>query len=261
MRQTSHQFKPVAMLCLGALSCVLFTALTPPVFDPAALGIFAQRGIPATNIAYWWRFGLSSLLLGALPFAAALILGYKPSSLGLRLGAKTMKSKAFIAAMPIALAIGGIGGLSPELASYYPYARGLHELVRTGGIGPLAGHLALYLIFYYLPWEFFFRGFLLFPFVEAVEALRPNASRGDAPQASRAAYGMALGLAIYSQTIASTMLHFGHPLSELISAIPAGIAFGCLAYRSKSIVPGLVLHALVGFGTDAVIVLSKTKLL
>jgi membrane protease YdiL (CAAX protease family) len=261
MKTTLKYFKPIAMLCLAALSCALFTGFTPPIFDPAQLDLFADRGFSADQITYWWRFGLSSLLLGALPLAAMLLLGNKPSSLGLTTGAKAMKSKAFIVAMPIALAIGIIGGLSPELASYYPYASDLHKLVRTNGLGPLAGHLSAYLVFYYLPWEFFFRGFLLIPFVEAIETLKAAASPSDGARASQPAYSMALGFAIFSQTIASTMLHFGHPITELITAIPAGIVFGWLAYRSRSIVPGLILHALVGFGTDSIIVLNRAGII
>ena len=58
------------------------------------------------------------------------------------------------------------------------------------------------------------------------------------------------------QTIPSTLLHFGHPLSELASAVVAGIVFGRLAWKTRSIVPGLILHAAIGLGTDGFIVLK-----
>lgn len=254
-------YKPAILLSLAALSCALFTGLTPPSFDPAGFAPLATGGIPAARVDYWWRFGLSSLLLGVLPLAAALAMGYSPASLGLAWAGKAMKSKAFILAMPAALAIGALGGTSPDLASYYPYASDLHELVGAGGLIHLAGHLAAYFIFYYLPWEFFFRGFLLFPFVQALASMRASSGLSEADAAADPAFCMALGFAVFSQTIASTMLHFGHPLTELISAIPAGLAFGWLAYRTKSILPGLILHALVGFGTDTVIVLSRAGML
>lgn len=254
-------YKPTILLSLAALSCALFTGLTPPSFNPTDFGFFSSSGLSAARIDYWWRFGLSSLLLGILPLAVSLAIGYRPASLGLSWAGEAMKSKAFILAMPAALAIGALGGTSPDLASYYPYARDLPELVGTGGLAHLVGHLAAYFIFYYLPWEFFFRGFLLFPFVHAVVSMRASSTSGAEASVSDPAFCMSLGFAVFSQTIASTMLHFGHPLTELISAIPAGLAFGWLAYRTKSIIPGLILHALVGFGTDTVIVLSKAGIL
>jgi membrane protease YdiL (CAAX protease family) len=59
----------------------------------------------------------------------------------------------------------------------------------------------------------------------------------------------------------STMLHVGHPLSELFAAVIAGIGFGGLAWKTKSIVPGLLVHAALGLGTDCFIVLSGAGLL
>lgn len=256
-----NYYKPAILLSLAALCCALFTGLTPPSFDPAGFAPLAANGFPAARVDYWWRFGLSSLLLGVLPLAAALAMGYSPASLGLAWAGKTLKSKAFILAMPAALAIGAFGGASPDLASYYPYASDLPELVAEGGAIHLAGHLAAYLVFYYLPWEFFFRGLLIFPFVRAVASIRASSGLSEGDAVADPAFCMALGLAVFSQTIASTMLHFGHPLTELVSAIPAGLAFGWLAYRTKSILPGLILHALVGFGTDTVIVLTKAGIL
>ena len=40
-----------------------------------------------------------------------------------------------------------------------------------------------------------------------------------------------------------------------------GIVFGILAWRTRSIVPGLLLHAAIGLGTDGLIVLKGAGLL
>jgi len=37
---------------------------------------------------------------------------------------------------------------------------------------------------------------------------------------------------------------------------PAGLAFGLLAWKTRSIIPGLALHASIGLGTDLFIVLK-----
>jgi len=166
--------------------------------------------------------------------------------------------------VPVAAAIGAIGALSPDLGSFYPYSHELINLVNKSGFDVLVGHFIAYFFFYYIPWEFFFRGFLIFPFALAAEkAFRAQ----NLQNAGSIAHGnsknsdtgrMVLAALVLFQTIPSTMLHFGHPLSELMSAVVAGILFGILAWRTRSIIPGLILHTAIGFGTDLLIVLKAT---
>jgi membrane protease YdiL (CAAX protease family) len=58
-------------------------------------------------------------------------------------------------------------------------------------------------------------------------------------------------LAILVQTIPSAMVHIGKPVAESFAAIVAGVAFGYLSWRTRSILYPLVLHAVVGIATDA----------
>ncbi len=147
----------------------------------------------------------------------------------------------------MAVIIGAFGASSPALGYFYPYSRDLILRVRESGFPPFAAHYAAYFFLYYIPWEFFFRGFLIFPFALAAER------EGSGPTA--------IAALVLFQTIPSTLLHFGHPLSELASAVAAGLVFGILAWRTRSIVPGLILHAALGLGTDAFIVLKGAGLL
>jgi membrane protease YdiL (CAAX protease family) len=60
--------------------------------------------------------------------------------------------------------------------------------------------------------------------------------------------------AILIQTIPSTLLHIGKPDGEIFAAILAGIAFGIIALRTKSILYVFVIHWLIGVTLDFLIV-------
>ena len=85
---------------------------------------------------------------------------------------------------------------------------------------------------YYLPWEFFFRGFLLFSLKEKY---------GTVP-------------AILIQTISSSLVHIGKPTPEIIGSIPFGIIFGIIAIRTKNLWIVVLLHAALGIFTDLFII-------
>jgi hypothetical protein len=249
--------KAGAYLGLASFSCLLFTAYTPPLLTREAAASLPFLGplvssLPGDLPGYWTRFALSFLLLGLAPAIMACLFREKPADLGLNLKAPILRKPWFWLLAPVAAAIGAIGALSPDLGSYYPYSRDLIGRVRELGFGPFAAHYAAYLLLYYLPWEFFFRGFLLFPFALAAERGLAKDAGGRVSEAGL----LALAAAVLFQTMPSTMLHVGHPLSELASAVLAGLVFGGLAWKTRSIFPGLVLHAAMGLGTDLFIVLK-----
>jgi membrane protease YdiL (CAAX protease family) len=256
--------KPASYISLASVSCLLFSALTPPLLTPeAAARIPLIGGLPGDLPGYWARFALSFLLLGLAPAAMALAFRERPAELGLSLKAPLLRRPLFWLLVPVAAAIGAIGAASPDLGSFYPYSRDLIGRVRESGIGPFLGHFAAYALLYYLPWEFFFRGFLLFPFaLAATRAFAAPGPGGAGPvEGSEAARTAVLAALVLFQTIPSALLHFGHPLSELLSAVAAGIGFGLLAWKTRSIFPGLILHAAIGLGTDGFIVLKGAGLL
>jgi membrane protease YdiL (CAAX protease family) len=94
---------------------------------------------------------------------------------------------------------------------------------------------AFYLI-YYLAWEFLFRGFMLFGLEEQ--------------------YGATT--AILVQMIPSAIVHIGKPAGESFAAVFAGLIFGYLALRTRSIFYPFLLHAIVGVGTDVFVTLRLT---
>jgi membrane protease YdiL (CAAX protease family) len=85
---------------------------------------------------------------------------------------------------------------------------------------------------YYLGWEFFFRGFMLFGLAGAFGAVN----------------------AVLIQTIPSTLAHIGKPVPEVFAAVLAGLVFGAIALRTRSILYVFLLHYLIGVTLDVFIV-------
>jgi len=90
----------------------------------------------------------------------------------------------------------------------------------------------IYVLFYYVAWEFFFRGFLLFGLKDRFGAVN----------------------AILIETISSTLIHIDKPEGEIIGAIVVGILFGMIALRSKSFWYVFLIHASIGVLLDYFII-------
>lgn len=91
----------------------------------------------------------------------------------------------------------------------------------------------LRLVLFYTAWEFFFRGFML-------SGIRKFTG---------------CWAAIFIQTIPSCLWHIGMPSGEISASIPGGILFGIMAFQTRSILYPLILHFLIGFTLDLLIVL------
>jgi len=254
--------KPAAYIGLASVSCFLFTAWTPPLLSLDAASRAPLVGsligsLPRGQEAYWLRFALSFLLLGAAPLVLALAFGDRPSELGLRSGGPLFRSPWFWCALPAAILVGAIGAASPDIAAYYPYAPDLAGRVAAEGALPFLFHYAAYFFLYYLPWEFFFRGFLILGLAKGLSPAEVPPDTSTRTGMAAPGHGAALAAAlVLFQTMPSTMLHVGHPMTELASAVIAGLGFGILAWKSGSILPGLLIHAAIGLGTDGFIVLK-----
>ncbi len=176
-----------------------------------------------------WQFGIFFLLMFLLPLLFIKFRLKTPlRKFGLSLGDKKFGFSMVLVVLPFIVApLIYIGSRFPDLRAEYPLARILlerHDLV-------LWYELA-YVIFYYVAWEFFFRGFLLFGLREKY---------GD----------MA---AVMIQTISSCLIHLGKPESEIIGSIVVGILFGVIALRTRSIWYVFLIHAGIGVLTDLFII-------
>lgn len=237
------------ILTTAAVAMALFVEFLPPIFrweGSAISRLPPLSALPADLAVYSWRFALCFLLLGLLPLGVGWRLGFGPRSLGLCGWDRSSLPSRWLAVLLAAAGLIGMGGaFDPGIAAYYPYARSMPELVRSHGVGVLAAHALLYCSLYYLPWEFFFRGFLLRPLVD----LLGTSARGDLTPEMIALASV--------QVIPSALLHLGHPLNETLAAIPFGLAMGILVLRTRSVVPGFLIHAVIGLATDTTLLLRQ----
>lgn len=123
----------------------------------------------------------------------------------------------------------------PSFGDYYPmfrpdwyaYDPSIH------GWGFLAAYEATYVL-YFLGWEYFFRGFMLFRL--------------------EAAYGPR---AILIQAVPFALMHINKPPLEFHSSLVAGLVLGWLAWRSRSFWPCFLLHAGVAVAMDLTVMLNR----
>jgi membrane protease YdiL (CAAX protease family) len=222
---TKYLYKPVIIL--------LYTVL--------AASFWKYFAIPINDFGEGWT---RSFCIGTYPLIGALILfGLIPMGIvkwcfhenladyGLRLGILYRTIRSFVIAAPIVVIIAVLTGHNSAFFDVYP----LNEAIRPQNVrisfGVFAVHAVLY-FGYYFGWEFLFRGFIQHGLTERCGILT----------------------AILVQTLASTMLHYGHPASEVFGSILAGLIWGTFAYRTQSILSGLGQHALLGIVLDAVLI-------
>ena len=169
------------------------------------------------------------LLFGVIP---ALIVRYvfheKLSQYGVCLGNLKIGLRSFLIMSPILFVIGYFTGGDKAYLGVYP----LNPSIRPGAdVYLFAAHVLTYVL-YYIGWEFMFRGFL---------------QKATEPQFGPMS-------AVLIQTLASTMLHYGHPNGEVFGAIVIGIFWGFLVLKTNSIWSGLCQHIVVGVSLDCFLI-------
>lgn len=212
-----------------------FTPLLLSVYYYFGYGSFLKANIPFFTenyygdvYAYITQFAVFFVLMLVIP---AIYLKFKMHGnfADYGLGAGNVKSglKLLAICIPIILAVLYFGTDAPDVKSEYPLAKSLHqhrEMI-------IWYHLA-YVALYYVAWEFFFRGFLLFGLKDRFGVFN----------------------AILIQTVSSCLIHLGKPAGETIGAIFVGILFGIFAYRTRSIWYVFILHIIMGLSTDLYII-------
>lgn len=155
------------------------------------------------------------------------VLHEKAGNFGLRRGDQIWGFKAvFVLFLPVAgfmvLTLLTDGARLPTFHSFYPQIPGVSA-------SPWLFLLNISVMFiYYLGFEFFYRGFMLF-------GLRDK-------------FGPVAAILI--QTIPSVIIHFNKPDGELFSSIAGEILFGMLALKTGSIYYGLLIHFLLGVSIE-----------
>ncbi len=221
-----------------ALTFWKYIPLTPHFADPeTGKCVFSFGGnqlsqplagnIDYNILDYLWnaRKLWGALLLLGLGPALIIKFVFKESLIDYSLAPRSWKvllhlSLCFI---PIFLVVGWCSGYTRAYYSVYPFNP-------FAGVswGALITHSVFYFFLYYLPWEFMFRGFMLL-----------GLSRT-----------LGVGPAVLIQVLASSMLHYGHPLPETLGCIGGGLLWAFFVLRTRSIWAGWWQHALLGIALD-----------
>ena len=170
-----------------------------------------------------WHFVLAAILLGAAPaLAARRCTGLSWGELGLGIGRWREGIGWLALGLPLAVLAGRIGAGSAAMRAVYPLDP--HVTAAAASFLPYAALQFLY----FGAWEVLFRGVLLFGL------------RG----------GVGAGSANAVQTGLSVTAHFGRAIDETAAALPAGLVFGWVTLRLRSIWYIALLHWTVGVSQD-----------
>jgi len=243
-RNSIGRVKLLIYLLAAGIGVVLYSHFSNPLITAGAAGMPTLFGtlvkLPGDLPQYTNRFFLSFLLLGVVPFFVTLVFREKPALLGFRRPRSFFRPPLFFFIAGAAVLGGYAGSRSAEFASFYPYSSTMVELAAEQGLAVFFLHGALYFLFYYVPWEFFFRGFLIFPFVRELVPGFEDSKRVTPRMLAIASF----------QVIPSALLHFGHPVSESLGAVVFGLAAAWFALKTRSIWPALVFHGVMGISLD-----------
>jgi membrane protease YdiL (CAAX protease family) len=218
-----EQFKPTVVLAVSPFLMVAWSYFGDPKWlaeaPPQACVLWSDRA--ASGAVYSFLMGF--VLLGLAP---AMIVRFafreRLADYGIRLGNKVRTVRAILVLCPCFVLAGYLASGDPAVRAHYP-------------INPIAGkspamfaiHAATYLLFY-IGWEFHFRGFLQVGIRDRIGEVN----------------------ALLVQVLASGLLHIGRPASETFASLLAGLLWGVLAIRTRSLLPGLLQHYLLGISLD-----------
>ncbi len=189
-------------------------------------------GLLTTETARVWLYFLcTAVLFGAVPYVLIRRVWKKPLR---EFGVSVGDWRFGLAANAVLLPIIAAAFLLPaaqmdDMRAFYPI-----DKAAADSLARFLPYAAGRVVLYFIAWEFFFRGFLLFGLRDSV---------GDIT-------------AICIQVLPSALWHVGYPTGELYASIAAGLLFGWLAIRTRSILWPWLLHAGIGVVTDLSISVS-----
>jgi membrane protease YdiL (CAAX protease family) len=198
-------------------------------------GFFAQH-FPLAAKAYfglyphlWWALWTIALFLVVPAILVRALFTHRLRDYGLNLAIKRqhwwLYLGLFAAVFPLVL----YAASRPDFQAVYPFYRGAFQAT-AGGI--LVWEMAYLTQFFAL--EFFFRGFLVL------------------------GLGRVIGRAsIWLAMVPYCMIHYHKPPAEAFAAIIAGVVLGEVAYRTRSIAGGVIVH----IGVAATMELLALKIL
>jgi hypothetical protein len=197
--------------------------------------------LDAWQLAFWWpiyRFSIAFCLFLVVPWATWCKKWRKTvQELGWQWGNVRWGVILTLVGAAFVVAIGFTTAGDATMTAVYPLGR----VFADPSYGPfnLVGYIvmeALYVFLYYIPYEFFFRGFCQFPLLNQGKV-------------------RAIWVVLYTTAI-TTAVHWDVPTTELVAAFAVGFVYGIVAIKCRSIRYGLINHAAVGLATDFSALLS-----
>ncbi|MFQ5811001.1 MAG: type II CAAX prenyl endopeptidase Rce1 family protein [Armatimonadota bacterium] len=167
--------------------------------------------------------------LFVIPVIVLILMRAAPGDFGLRWGIARAWGPYLALYFAVAAPVLILASRLPSMREYYPQ----YGLVLSQP--ELWPALILSYGCYFLAWEFFFRGFLLFALARRFGAF-----------------------AIVLQTIPFCLMHLGKPQPEVWASVLAGLALGLMAYRGKSFLPCALLHWVCAVGFELLTVFWRT---
>jgi uncharacterized protein len=215
--------KPAVVLLLTPFILITFKYFGSKAFYlshlAGTLPVFADAG----RTAELYHFLSAFLLLGLVPALVTRFTLREPlRNCGVQSGDVGYSMKALLVMLPLAVLAAYPSAHSPEFMAEYPFDK---EAGRSAG--EFIGHAVSYLL-YYVGWEFFFRGFLQHGLCERFGPWN----------------------AILVQTLASCLIHIGKPASEVYGSILAGLVWGFIVFRARSLWAVLLTHWTLGVALD-----------
>lgn len=199
---------------------------------------FFENAFPNLKNLNYWKIIYHNLMAFVLFFGIGLVFTKfiakeKISNFGFRKGNCKLGMIICLIGIPIAIICGLTTVLDKGMTNAYP----LINFATYNEFWQIGLYFVSYFL-YYVGWEYLFRGVLYFSSEKKCGTL-----------------GSILLTTLISALIHTSIGGFGKPMIETLSAIPAGIIFGYIAYKTRSIFPSLILHMIVGFSTDLFIFL------
>ncbi len=210
------------VLCVAALSVIVHIKFGGRRFFVDLFGEqFASRD--ARNLWSWgWWFAFQGVTGFVIP-ALLLLVVFRRKIAEIGLGLGDWKFALTIAAAYVPLVLIGTWVLSDQTAFQQQYPH-LDAAARSWRI--FIAYELLF-VFYWIGWEYLWRGFVLF---------------GTAP-----AFGIN---AIFVQTMPFAILHMNKPMPEALLSIVGGVALGALIWRCRSFWIAVPIHAVQMLSLD-----------
>jgi len=224
---SKDQFKPVVVLFYTMLAATVWKCTSVPLPD-------AETNFGLAFVLGNYKVVSAFILFAVIPMCIVkFVFHEKLADYGLRKGTLLYAFRSSLMIIPVLTVLAIFSGSNPAFSQVYPFNRAIAAVPHVS-YALFAVHCVLY-VGYYVGWEFLFRGFL---------------QHGLSERCGIAA-------AILVQTLASVMLHYGHPPTEVFGAVFAGLFWGFLAVRTRSLSAGIIQHAWLGIVLDAMLIFRR----